>query len=154
MRPSPGDLKLAAAIAEYGKLHQNRPNKLIHCICVTAIVFSIIGLLVAINFGITLIALAAAILYYNQFGQRTAIQMGAVLILMLVIWVSVMPSHHLVLIALGIFILAGTGQAVGQIYQGSKPFFVENLQYLLIGPLYVLAELKGKLARNPRLDPL
>jgi uncharacterized membrane protein YGL010W len=146
--------KLAAALAAYGRHHQNPRNRLIHCICVPAIVFSVIGLLVAINFGITLIVIAAAILYYNRFGQRVALQMGAALILMLVVWVVVMPSHHLVLVALAIFILAWTGQAVGHIQEGSKPSFFEDIQYLLIGPLFVLAELKARLARNPRLGPL
>jgi uncharacterized membrane protein YGL010W len=154
MTSTPRDQKLVAVIAEYARHHQNPRNKLIHCICVPAIVFSLIGILVAINFGVTLIATAAAILYYNRFGQKAAIQMGAILIIMLVAWITVMPSHHLVSIAIGIFVLGWTGQFAGHIYEGSKPSFLEDLQYLLIGPLYVLAELKEKLARNPRLDPL
>jgi uncharacterized membrane protein YGL010W len=146
--------KLAAALAEYGRHHQNPRNRLIHCICVPAIVFSLTGLLVAINFGVTLIVIAAAIVYYNQFGRRAALQMGAVLILMLVVWLALMPSHHLVLVALAIFILGCTGQAVGHIQEGSKPSFFEDIQYLLIGPLFVLAELKERLAHNPHLGPL
>jgi uncharacterized membrane protein YGL010W len=154
MTSTPSDLKLAAVLAEYARHHQNPRNKLIHCICVPAIVFSVIGLLASINFGITLIATAAAILYYNRFGPKAAMQMGAVLIVMLLAWVTVMPSHHLASVAIGIFVLAWTGQFAGHILEGSKPSFLEDLQYLFVGPLYVLAELKEKLTRNPRLDPL
>jgi uncharacterized membrane protein YGL010W len=154
MTPAPADQKLAAVLAEYARHHQNPRNKLIHCICVPAILFSVIGILVAINFGVTLIAIAAAILYYNRYGHKAAIQMGVVLIVMLVAWVTIMPSHHLAAIAIGIFVVGWTGQFAGHIYEGSKPSFLEDLQYLLIGPLYVLAELREKLARNPRLDPL
>jgi len=146
--------KLATALAEYGRHHQDPRNRLIHCICVPAIVFSVTGLLVAMNFGVTLIVIAAAILYYNRFGRRVALQMGAGLILMLVVWLALMPSHHLVLVALAIFILGWTGQAVGHIQEGSKPSFFEDIQSLLIGPIFVLAELKERLARNPRLGPL
>jgi uncharacterized membrane protein YGL010W len=154
MTPTASDLKLAAVLAEYARHHQNPRNRLIHYICVPAIVFSVIGILVSINFGVTLIAIATAILYYNRFGAKAAIRMGAVLIVMLMVWVTCMPSHHLASIALGIFVLAWTGQFAGHILEGSKPSFLEDLQYLFIGPLYVLAELKEKLTRGPRLDPL
>ncbi len=146
--------RLAAAIAEYGRHHQNPRNKMIHCICVPAIVFSVVGLLVAINLGLALITIAIAILYYNRFGQKAAIQMGAILIIMLLVWITIMPPHHLVALALGIFILAWTGQFAGHFYEGSKPSFVEDIQSLFIGPLFVLAEIKHRLARGPRLDPL
>jgi uncharacterized membrane protein YGL010W len=154
MTPSPSELKLAAVLAEYARHHQNPRNRFFHFICVPAIVFSVIGILVSINFGVTLIATAAAILYYNRFGPKAAMQMGAVLIVMLLAWVTVMPSHHLALVAIGIFVLAWTGQFAGHILEGSKPSFLEDLQSLLIGPLYVLTELKEKLAHNPSLDPL
>jgi uncharacterized membrane protein YGL010W len=154
MTPTPSDRKLAAVLAEYGRHHQDARNKRLHFICVPAIVFAVIGFLVSINFGVTLICTAAAILYYNRFGPKAAMQMGAVLILMLLTWVTVMPAHHLASIAIGIFVIGWTGQFAGHILEGSKPSFLEDLQYLLIGPLYVLAELKEKLARNPRFDPL
>jgi uncharacterized membrane protein YGL010W len=154
MTSTSSDLKLAAVLAEYGRHHQNPRNKLIHCICVPAILFAVVGLLVSLNFGVTLIAIAAAILYYNRFGARTAMQMGAVLIVMLVAWFAFMPAHHLALIAFGIFILAWTGQFAGHILEGAKPSFLEDIQYLFVGPLYVLAELKEKRTRNPRFDPL
>ncbi len=88
MTPAPADQKLAAVLAEYARHHQNPRNKLIHCICVPAILFSVMGILVAINFGVTLIAIAAAILYYNRYGHKAAIQMGVVLSVMLVAWVT------------------------------------------------------------------
>ena len=154
MTTTPSDLKLAAVLAEYARHHQNRRNKRIHFICVPAIVFAVIGILVSINFGVTLIATAVTILYYNRFGPKTAMQMGAVLIVMLLAWVTIMPAHHLASVAIAIFILAWTGQFAGHILEGSKPSFLEDLQYLLIGPLYVLAELKERFARNPRFDPL
>ncbi len=148
-----GDIKLSSALAEYGRHHKNARNKRIHLLCIPAIVFSVIGLLFAVNFGIVLIAIAAAILYYSRFGQRTAIQMGAILIVMLGLWMTLMPSYHLVLVALSIFVLAWTGQFAGHIYEGSKPSFFEDIQSLLIGPVYVLAELKAKFARDPGRHP-
>lgn len=148
MTPTPSP-KLAAVLAEYARHHQNPRNKLIHCICVPAILFSVTGLLVAINFGVALIATAGAILYYNRFGAKIAMQMGAILIVMLLAWVTVMPAHHLASVAIAIFVLAWTGQFAGHILEGSKPSFLDDLHYLFVGPLFVLAELKEKRARSP-----
>jgi uncharacterized membrane protein YGL010W len=145
--------KLDALISHYAISHQNPRNEALHCVCVPAIVFAVVGLLFAINFGVTLIAIAAAILYYNRLGQRAAMQMGAVLLLMLITWMLVMPPHHIVATAIIIFAAGWAGQFIGHMYEGAKPSFLEDAQYLLIGPLYVLAVLKEKLARNPRLDP-
>jgi uncharacterized membrane protein YGL010W len=139
--------KLDALISHYASSHQEHRNEIIHCICVPAILFSVIGLLFALNFGLTLIAIAAAILYYNRLGHKAAVQMAVVMILMLLVWMLVMPAHHIVLAAAGIFVVAWIGQFIGHAYEGAKPSFTEDLQYLLIGPLFVLDVLKAKLRR-------
>ena len=136
--------KLDTLICHYAVSHKNPRNELLHCVCVPAIMFSIVGILFAINFGITLIAIAVAILYYNHLGQKAAMQMGAVLILMLFVWMLAMPAHHIITISVAIFILAWVGQLVGHFYEGAKPSFTEDLQYLAIGPLYVLNVLRNK----------
>ena len=39
-----------------------------------------------------------------------------------------------------IFILAWIGQFIGHEIEGKKPSFFEDLQFLLIGPLWILAQ--------------
>jgi uncharacterized membrane protein YGL010W len=133
MKPT-SDEKLAAVITNYRRHHQDFRNKMFHYICVPAIVFSVVGMFVALNLGVGLIAIAAAILYYSQFGPKIALQMGLIFIVMLAVWVAVMPMHHLFATAVGIFVLGWIGQFAGHIY--------------------VLEAFKERLARRPGLDPL
>lgn len=153
MSPATNNPKVDALIDHYASSHRNHRNEVIHCVCVPAILFAAVGLLFALNFGVTLLAIAAAILYYNRLSPGAALQMGVILLLMLAVWMLVMPAHHILVLALGIFALGWIGQFIGHRYEGAKPAFLEDLQYLLIGPLFVLAVLKEKLIRNPRLDP-
>ena len=45
----------------------------------------------------------------------------------------------------GIFVVAWIAQFVGHRIEGRKPSFFEDLQYLWVGPLFVLAKLFARL---------
>jgi uncharacterized membrane protein YGL010W len=47
-------------------------------------------------------------------------------------------------LGLGVFVVAWIGQFVGHHIEGKKPSFLQDLQFLLIGPLWVLAKLAGR----------
>lgn len=136
---------------EYGESHRNRTNKFIHWICVPAIVFSLIGLLWSLprpvvfaelspwlNWGTLFIALA--MLYYLVLSWQLAL--GMIAVSALVIW----GNHQLAQletplwqIALAIFIVAWIGQFIGHRIEGKKPSFLKDIQFLLIGPIWLLA---------------
>ena len=44
-----------------------------------------------------------------------------------------------------IFVLAGVGQFIGHQIEGKKPSFLEDVRFLLIGPLFVLSFLYRRL---------
>jgi uncharacterized membrane protein YGL010W len=44
-------------------------------------------------------------------------------------------------VALTIFILAWVGQFIGHKIEGKKPSFFKDLQFLLVGPLWLLAHI-------------
>jgi uncharacterized membrane protein YGL010W len=44
-----------------------------------------------------------------------------------------------------VFVLAWIGQFIGHKIEGKKPSFFDDLRYLLIGPLFVLAVLYRRL---------
>ncbi len=50
--------------------------------------------------------------------------------------------------ALVVFVVAWIGQFVGHKIEGKKPAFFEDLQYLLIGPLWVLDALERRITRT------
>jgi uncharacterized membrane protein YGL010W len=48
-------------------------------------------------------------------------------------------------VCVAIFVAAWIAQFVGHKMEGRKPSFFEDLQYLWVGPLFVLSKLFGKL---------
>lgn len=138
-------------LEKYGESHQNATNKLIHWVCVPAIMFSLFGLLYAIPFPVekglftnwAALVLLGALIYYI----RLSIPMflGFVLIGGLILWGNHSiymalgaDSGTLALVSLGIFVVAWIGQFIGHKIEGKKPSFLEDVQYLLIGPAWLL----------------
>ena len=142
---------------EYGESHRNPTNKLIHWLCVPAIVFSLVGLLWSLprpevfadvspmlNWGTVFIAFA--MLYYVLLSWQLAL--GMVLVSALVI----LGNHELAQlemplwqIALAIFVIAWIGQFIGHRIEGRKPSFFKDIQFLLIGPVWLLGFVYRKL---------
>lgn len=140
--------------AEYGESHQNRTNKIIHWICVPLIFFSIIALLASIpaealkslfatewqpyiHYGTVLIILG--LLFYLRLSWRMAmgILLFSALCLRGVIWLDRLPLP-LWSSALIIFVLAWIGQFIGHNIEGKKPSFLKDLQFLMIGPAWLM----------------
>ena len=48
-------------------------------------------------------------------------------------------------LSLAIFVLAWIGQFIGHKIEGKKPSFLDDLRFLLIGPLFVLSFLYRRL---------
>ena len=149
----------------YGESHQNGLNKIIHWVCVPAIMFSLVGLLVAIPAGFlgaplppslspwanwaTLLVLGA-LAFYTRISLPLAI--GFVPVGFTLLWGNVAlkiaeegGNPPLVTISLAIFALAWLGQFIGHKIEGQKPSFFEDLQFLLIGPAWLLAAIYRKL---------
>ena len=147
---------------EYGQSHQNHTNKLIHWICVPLIFFSIIGLLASIpcasfkmlfpeqlrpfiHFGTVVIILG--LLFYLRLSVTMFLGMAIVCaaMLWLVYLVDVRAETPLWLVSLVIFVLAWIGQFYGHKIEGKKPSFLKDLQFLLIGPAWLLSFIYRKL---------
>ena len=138
-------------LGEYGASHQNPTNKLLHWICVPPIVLSVMGLLWAVpvpavfaaispwvNWA-TLVA-AAALAYYLVLSPPLAV--GILLVFVALLALTRMLSQlpwPLWLTSIAIFVLAWIGQFIGHALEGKRPSFFKDLQFLLIGPLWLLA---------------
>ncbi|GHA64885.1 Mpo1 family 2-hydroxy fatty acid dioxygenase [Pontibacter akesuensis] len=146
----------------YGESHQNHTNKLIHWVCVPLIFFSIIGLLASIpseplkalfplpmrpfvHFGTVVILLG--LLFYLRLS--VTMFLGMALICAVVLWgvhvVAAAFTTPLWLICLVVFVLAWIGQFYGHKVEGKKPSFLKDLQFLLIGPAWLLGFIYRKL---------
>lgn len=133
---------------EYAVSHQNPTNKLIHWICVPSIMFSIIGLLVSIPFPVyekslvfnwASVVYLGALLFYIRLSWVMFI--GFAIIMGLMIWLNLIifySEFNLPLISVVIFVLAWIGQFRGHQIEGKKPSFLKDIQFLLIGPAWLL----------------
>lgn len=122
---------------EYGDSHRNKTNKLIHWICVPLITFCVIGLLWAFHWSVAVVFMAAALLFYLRLSVRLAAAMAVSVALMLLVIVNIEPV--LVPVSLTLFVIAWIFQFIGHHIEGKKPSFFKDLQFLLIGPLWVVA---------------
>jgi uncharacterized membrane protein YGL010W len=137
--------------SEYGSSHENPTNKLLHWICVPPIVLSVMGLLwsapvpaafsaVSAWLNWATLAAAAAVVYYVVLSPSLALGvLGAFVVLLAITqWLAHLP-WPLWLTSLAIFGVGWTGQFVGHAVEGRRPSFFKDLQFLLIGPLWLLA---------------
>jgi uncharacterized membrane protein YGL010W len=132
--------------AEYGESHQNPTNKLIHWICVPAILFSVLGLLwsIPVPSPIPLLNVATlvgglALLFYFRLSPMLGLGMLVILVLLFgLIELIESTGANVAWVSLGVFVAAWLGQFYGHQIEGKKPSFFKDVQFLLIGPIWLL----------------
>lgn len=134
---------LAQWFAEYGVSHQNPVNQLIHKICVPLIFLSVAGLVFRTPEAVAGLIIGLVMTWYAlSFGRWVFFVMASqVLIAWALDILLIAPTGRPIEIYLGIFVLAWIGQFIGHKIEGKKPSFFQDLQFLLIGPLWVLRSL-------------
>ena len=150
-------------LEEYGESHQNPLNKKIHWICVPLIMLSLLSLISIIPFPFKnyelltvgdlvvkinwmTLFLAYSILFYLRLSFSIAIGMLLIAILMIasISWIEFF-DQTIWRLSLFIFIVSWIGQFVGHKIEGQKPSFFEDIQFLLIGPAWLLSFIYKKL---------
>ena len=137
---------------EYAVSHRHPVNKALHWICIPLIVWSLIGLLWSLpapgraqldyaNWASY--AVAAAVLYYALLSMPLALGVLPVLAAMLfsVDALSQLARVPLWAVSVAVFVLAWLGQFIGHAIEGKRPSFFKDVQFLLIGPIWLLAAL-------------
>ncbi len=146
--------KIDQLLSEYGESHQNATNKAIHWICVPLIFLSIVGLVASIPANVlqsilgegnpyanwATVALVLAVVYYVSISIPLSIGMMlfalfCLFVVNLIVQFNVAP---LWLVSLIIFVVAWIGQFYGHKVEGKKPSFFKDVQFLLIGPAWLM----------------
>jgi len=136
--------------AEYGESHQHPTNKLIHWICVPLITFSVLALLWELpvpsamaevspflNWAVVFALLAG--LFYLRLSLPMFVGMGVLSVALLAACYFIERAGvTLWAVALAVFVGAWIGQFIGHKIEGKKPSFFKDLQFLLIGPAWLL----------------
>ncbi len=142
---------------EYGESHQNPTNKLIHWICVPTIYFCVVGLLASIPPAqlpwIGMIPWAkitvglALVLFYLP--RSITLTIGMAIWSYFCLWLANSLGLHapwpLWAICTTLFVLAWIGQFYGHKIEGKKPSFLKDLQFLMIGPAWLMGFIYRKL---------
>ncbi|VXA97565.1 conserved membrane hypothetical protein [Flavobacterium sp. 9AF] len=146
---------LADWFKEYGTSHQNQTNKKIHYICVPTIFFSVVGLVLSIpnDFLLSItdlhpvvanwafLILLLVLFFYYRLSVKMGIQMTLFATFCLVGNYLIAQKVPLFWFSIAIFALAWIGQFYGHKIEGKKPSFLKDLQFLLIGPAWVIYSL-------------
>ena len=143
---------------EYGLYHKNRINKIIHWICIPLIIFSLFGLLSLMSYEFDIgeghykintlgIFIILVLGYYLRLSKTLALGMLIISLLFagIIDFISLNSQSTLLYLYLGIFVLAWIGQFIGHKFEGKKPAFFKDLQFLLIVPLWLLSYIYNKL---------
>jgi uncharacterized membrane protein YGL010W len=130
-------------LTQYSVSHQNKTNQQIHKLCVPLIFFSVLGMLwdwQYLDVRAAYVVAALGMAFYIRLGTKVALLMLAQIALffaILTFWSQQQPSVFLP--SLGLLVFGWAGQFLGHKVEGKKPSFFEDLQFLLIGPIWVFA---------------
>ena len=131
-------------LAQYSESHLNPTNEVIHFICVPVIVFTLLGLLWSVHWVLAVLVTIASLVYYAKLSKPFAVGMALMSAVMLLL-LAALPDQAILPLSIAIFVLAWVGQFVGHQIEGKKPSFLEDVRFLLIGPLFVLSFLYRRL---------
>ena len=138
-------------LAEYGESHQNIVNKLIHWLAVPVIAWCVLALLWVTPFPAAFefvgglnwawVLTGVAILYYLTLSLPLAIGMAGFAAACLSLVVAYLNWGDLPLwqFAIALFVVAWLFQFLGHKIEGRRPSFFKDIQFLLIGPAWLMS---------------
>ena len=132
-------------LQHYAESHRNPANERIHYIAVPLIMLSLVGLMYAASPWLALLFLGASLVYYWRLSTVFLISMSVLTLVMLLMVTALRVAGVLLPACAAIFVLAWVAQFIGHRIEGKKPSFFEDVQYLWVGPLFVLSHLFRKL---------
>jgi len=134
-------------LAAYTSYHTDWRNRATHFIGIPMIVFAVMLALVtvkiwAVNLGV--FAAGAMIGAWLGLERRIGLAMllPMLLLLALALWLAAaLPLAAVLWLALGLFVAGWALQLIGHGFEGRRPAFADNLGQLVIGPMFLMAEM-------------
>lgn len=130
-------------LAHYEESHRNPTNEKIHFVAIPLIMFSLIGLLFSLHPWVAYGFVLASMVYYARLNLVFLATMAVLSAIGLALVHTL--GERVLTVSLAVFVLAWIAQFVGHKIEGRKPSFFEDLQYLWVGPIFVLSKLFLKL---------
>lgn len=139
----PAARRVDQLLAHYGESHRNPVNERIHFAAIPLIMVSLLGLLFALHPWVAYAFVAASMVYYARLSAVFLVTMAVLSVIGLALVHAMGP--YVLPLSIAIFVGAWIGQFVGHKIEGRKPSFFEDLQYLWVGPIFVVSKLFLKL---------
>jgi uncharacterized membrane protein YGL010W len=137
--------KVDHLLAHYAESHVHPTNELIHFVAIPLIMLSLVGMMYAVHPLLAYAFVAASMVYY---ARLSAVFFATMLIGSLAMLLAIRAmdgTGWLTRVSIAIFVVAWIFQFIGHKIEGKKPSFFEDIQYLWVGPLFVLSKLLVKL---------
>lgn len=136
---APAARRVDQLLAHYAESHRHPNNERIHFVAIPVIMLSLVGLIYALHPLAAFAFLAASLVYYIRLSAVFFMTMLGLSALALAL-VHLMGEWRLA-ICVTLFVVAWIFQFIGHKIEGKKPSFFEDIQYLWVGPLFVLSKL-------------
>lgn len=150
-------------LSTYKSVHLNKNNIKTHFIGVPAIIWSLIVLLSLVELPVTLtesgyqltpamLLFVVVIIYY--FMLHVSLAIGQVIFMVPTFYTAhiVAQTPNAIWIASVVFVIAWIFQLIGHHFEKAKPAFVDDLNQLLIGPFFLMAEFYFMLGAQKKLE--
>ncbi|VEE60955.1 Protein of uncharacterised function (DUF962) [Shewanella putrefaciens] len=147
-------------LSTYKSVHLNQRNILTHFVGIPLIIWSAFLLLATIRIplgsggdvSLGVILGAGVLVYYFRLHAKLAI--GLALFIAPVVYTTELmaDSPNAFWLAISVFIVGWIFQLIGHQYEKAKPAFVDDLNQLLIGPFFLMAEVYFLLGLEKALD--
>ena len=140
---APASRRVDQLLAHYEESHRHPTNEKIHFLAIPLIMFSLLGLLFAIHPWVAYAFVLSAMVYYARLNAVFLLTMAVLSVIGLALVHAL--GEHVLTVSVVVFVGAWIAQFVGHKIEGKKPSFFEDLQYLFVGPIFVLSKLFLKL---------
>jgi uncharacterized membrane protein YGL010W len=141
---------LTQQLASYAGYHRDRRNIGVHFVGIPMITLAVAVLLSRPSWTVgglpvspALLLALGAVVFYLQLDWRYGLTMAV--IMGLNVWIGAQLASGSTALwlgsGLGLFVVGWVFQLVGHVWEGRKPAFLDDLIGLLVGPLFIVAEL-------------
>ena len=149
-------------LSTYKSVHLNKNNLKTHFVGIPFIIWAVIVLMSLLRFPLdggeiqitfAMVFVLGVLVYYFLLNARLAL--GTVLFILPILLSAellVRNNGNSYLIALGVFTVGWIFQFIGHGYEKAKPAFVDDINQLLIGPFFLMAELFFILGKEKALE--
>jgi uncharacterized membrane protein YGL010W len=138
-----GDMRtIDTWLQRYAAGHRHPVNKRIHRVAVPIIVLDLLGFASLLTPAAAWLIVGAALVFYARLSRPLAAGMAALGLaaLALVGAAAGVTGEAFPAWLVAVFVVTWVAQFIGHHLEGVKPAFFEDLQFLLIGPLWLLAD--------------